>query len=596
MPPKRAGSPSGGSRSPSRGKSPGKGGKGGKGRKKIAPPEKYEVYAERTIWSQRFKGWNKFIVKKPRLPKPVDGQSWVNNFTGRPSTLSHLSGEFVAATARSLSSFADQFDSTKNLQDLMIIFGPSGTGKSILAQIFIQELLQRMELPFTIAWKWCLYIDARNYNQNNYHEMWKLIKDFLDQPQDKSIKVPLKVCLIDDCDTIPATHQNALKSIMDKNSLKLKWIFTACEPRKFIQYLQTKGMQLKCKSPSEKEALMIVLHFCYKFKIGYEREGIKAIFDLTRQDGLLSLSRIVTLIQTTFFKMSYISEENVYKAAKKKPPQQVVGPTAAIEPFTRCKICTLFPPCNHRTQAKLIDQGQKQRDAYPEYVGEKRPVCAEFVRTGRCTVFNTHKRCTLAHPKNKSKVLLPVIRCPKCTITWPCHHCAYSRERNALLDSIADVEKRIELLKTINVPEPPVHLIIHLVDEYEDWEMTLSAIAKFYVTADKLAILTEAKSWIDTEYCTNPEEYDWKRTHVHRTFGELLTTPMLKEKRSAAASRGRSREARSRPTTSGDGPGFDDESSIGGGSLTSGSVARSLASASVKSEGTASRKSKDESK
>jgi len=590
MPPKRAASPATMSRSPSRGKSPGKGGKGGK--KKIAPPPKYEVYAERTIWSPRFKGWIKFVVKKPRLPKPADGQSWVDNFTGRPATLSHLSGEFVASTTRSLVTFADQFDSTKNLQDLMILYGPPGSGKSVLAQVFIQELLTRMELPFTIFQKWCLYIDARKFNNNNYHEMWKLVKEFMDAPQDKSIKVPLKVCLIDDCDTIPATHQNTLKTIMDKNSLKLKWIFTACEPRKFIQYLQTKGMQLKCKNPTDKEALLIVLNICYKFKIGYEREGIKAIFDLTRDDGMLSLSKIVNLLQTTFVNTSYISEENVFKAAKKRLPQAVVSPTAPIEPFKRCKICTLYPPCAHLPMETLISRGQQQRAAYPEYLGEKRAVCAEFVRTGRCTVFNLHKRCTLAHPKKLSRVLLPVIRCPTCTITWPCQHCSYSRGRNDLIETIADVERRIELIKTINVPEPPVHLIVHLVDAYEDWEMTISAIAKFYINSDKLAILNEAKSWIDTEYCVNQEEYDWKRTHVHRTFGELLTTPMLKEKRSAsAAARGRSRNGRTRGGDSG----IDDESSIGGGSIASGSVARSITS-NAKSEGSVSKRGNDDNK
>jgi len=364
-------------------------------------------------------------------------------------------------------------------------------------------------------------------------------------------------------------------------------------------------MQLKCKSPTEKEALLIVLNICFKFKIGYEREGIKAVFDLTCEDGLLSLSKIVTLVQITFVKTSYVSSENVFKAAKKNPPQQFVSPTAAIEPFERCKICTLYPPCNHLPMGTLISRGQQQRNAYPEYVGEKRPVCAEFVRIGRCTVFNLHKRCMLAHPKRRNKALLPVIRCTKCTITWPCQHCAYSRERNNLVESIADVERRIQLLKTINVPEPPVHLIIHLVDAYEDWEMTLSAIAKFYVTADKLAILNEAKSWTDTEYCTNPEEYEWKRTHVHRTFGELLSTPMLKEKRTAsAASRGRSRDAGGRGGDAGDAGAagnsrFDDDSSLGGGSLASlasESVARSITSTGAKSEGGTSKRSNGESK
>ena len=528
----------------------------------------HEVYSERTIWSPRFKAWKKFAVKKPRLPTPVDKDNWVNTFLGRPPAFTQVGGTYLDSACRSLMNFTDQFESTKNLQDLVLICGPAGSGKSMLSQLFIQELLYRMELPFTIAQKWCLYISCRDYNSRNFHEIFKLIKDHMEAPQDKSIKVPLKLILLEDADTIPATHQNTLKTVMDKNSLKIKWIFTANEPRKFIQYLQTKGVQLKLKSPNEKEALLITLNICHRFKIGYDREGIKTIFDICKEssEGLYSLSAIVNLIQTTFIKTHYVSEENVFKAAKKKPPPTVVGPYAPIEPFQRCRICTLYPPCKHLTQDMLIEQGQARRKAYPEYLGENRPVCAEFARTGRCTVFNTHKRCTLAHPKQRAKVLLPVIRCPNCTITWPCQHCAYSKNRNALLDVITEIERRIELIQLINVPEPPAHLIIHLVEEFDEWEMTLSAIAKFYLTTEKRAVLTEVITWINDEHCVVADEYEWKRTHITRTFAELFTTPLLKDRRPALRSR-HSRTAEHAAL------GLDDDASIASSSVAGRSVA-----------------------
>jgi hypothetical protein len=555
----RASSPKAGSRGGSRSASRGKDAKGGKGKKKsIGPPPTYETYAERTIWSQRFKGWTKYDVKKPRLARPDDNLNWVENFVGRPATFSALSGTHNDTVVRSLLNFAEQFEKTKNLQDLLIIYGPSGTGKSVMAQIFVQELLDRIELPATLASKWCLYVDAKKYNDRNYHELWKLIKDHLEAPQDKAIKVPLKLVLIDDADTIPATHQNTIKTMLDKNSLKLKWIFTAHEPRKFIQFLQTKGMQLKCKNPSEKEALVIMLLFCQKFKIGYERAGIHTIFELNR-DNNLSLSKMVNMLQATFVKTHFISEENVFKCSNKKPPAPVIGPYAAIEPFPRCRICTLFPPCAHRPQAELIEQGQKQREAYPDYVGQGRPVCPEFARTGCCTVFNTHKRCNLAHPKRLHTVLLPVIRCPLCTIAWPCQKCDYSSDRNELLDLIENIETRIELLKVLNVKEPPVHLVIHLAAEFEDWDMRISAIAKFYLTSEKQATLTETKEWVATERSVLPHEYEWKRSHLNRTYGELVQTPLLKDRRPQATSRGRSRQ------TATPGSRMDELGSVGSG-------------------------------
>ena len=542
----RAASPGGArsaSRSPSRGNKGDKPKGGGRGKKKFAPPAKYEIYAERTIWSQRFKGWAKYFVKKPRLARPEDNASWVDTFVGRPPNFSGLSGAHNDSVSRSLMNFSEQFEKTKNMQDLLIIYGPSGTGKSVMAQIFVQDLLNRMELPFSYAAKWCLYIDCKKFNDRTYHELWKHIKDHLEAVQDKAIKVPLKLVLLDDADSIPATHQNALKTILDKNSLKLKWIFTATEPRKFIQYLQTKGMQLKCKNPTEKEALIIILSMCQKFKIGYERQGINALFDLNREPPIsLSLSAIVKMMQQTFVKTHFISEENVYKCSKKKPPTPIVGPYAAIEPFQRCRICTLYPPCKHRSQNTLIEQGQTQRDAYPEYKGGKRPVCPEFARTGCCTVFNTHKRCQLSHPKKLHTVLLPVVRCPLCTIAWPCQKCDYCKDRNILLDLIDNIETRIALIRVLNVSEPPVHLVIHLAAEFEDWDAKVAGIAKFYVTAEKQAIMDEIKDWIITERSVNSQEYDWKRSHLNRTYAELVQTPLLKERRPVGgASRSRSR-------------------------------------------------------
>ena len=159
-----------------RSSSPGrKGGRKG-GKKKIGAPAAFEVYAERTIWSPRFKGWTKYAVKKPRLPTDNDKLNWVDNFVGRPAVFTSLVGNSNDSTVRSLVTFVDQFDSTKNLQDLLMIGGPCGSGKSAIAQIYIQEMLNRMELPFSIAPKWCMYVDAKKYNANTYHELWKKVK------------------------------------------------------------------------------------------------------------------------------------------------------------------------------------------------------------------------------------------------------------------------------------------------------------------------------------------------------------------------------------------------------------------------------------
>lgn len=547
---KRGSSPNGGSR------------KSGRGRNKVEP-NKFEVYAERTIWSPRYKGWTKYEVKKPRLPTENDKLNWVDNFVGRPTLLTAFSGKSNDSAVRSLSTLVDQFDSTKNLQDLLIIAGPGGSGKSALAQVYIQEMLTRMELPFNVAPKWCMYADAKKYNATTYHELWRKVKDFLESPQDKNIKVPMKVVLIDDCDTIPATHQNSLKTIMDKNSLRLKWIFTAKEPRKFIQFFQTKAMQIKTRLSNEKETLNILLQFFQRFKIGNDRQGVKALVDSIRETPTstnLSLSKLLNIAQRTFEKFHFISAENIVKITNMKPAPKIVSAYAAIEPLSRCKRCTLFPPCDHITREYLIEKATAQRNAYPTYVGQGRPVCPEFIRLGRCSTFNKHKRCNLAHPMTRSIVEQDRIRCPLCTITWPCQKCEYSKARNGLISLLDEIDRRIELLRTINVPEPPIHLVIHLMDQFDDWEMSIAAMADFYMTTAKQKVRDEIAEWIKTSLCTSEEEYGWKHTHLSRTFGEVVTSPLLIEKTRGTSNRQSRQSGRgSRPNTNGE---FDDGSSV----------------------------------
>ena len=52
-----------------------------------------------------------------------------------------------------------------------------------------------------------------------------------------------------------------------------------------------------------------------------------------------------------------------------------------------------------------------------------------------------------------------------------------------------NISTRMELLKIINVHEPPVHLITHLVDAFEDWAALLEGLAKFYQTPGTYVII-----------------------------------------------------------------------------------------------------------
>ena len=295
---------------------------------------------------------------------------------------------------------------------------------------------------------------------------------------------------------------------------------------------------VNCKAPSEKNSKSS-WPFA-PFKIGFERTGFQALFQLTaeRNKGRINLTDLMRLLQKCFLTRQFISEDNVYVAAGKPRPKVVVGPYAAIQPFPRCKICTLYPPCKHRDLETLIQQANTRRRELPERKGGLE--CREFLRTGACSIFNKHKHCSLDHPTRKVAVEKLQRRCPVCTITWPCNHCTYSTERNRLIALREEVYRRLELLEVLTEDDPPVYLITHLVDKYQDWEDTLKGIKKFYVTQERAAVMAETERWIDTEYSVEGVEYEFKIARLTRTYAEVLSTPLLEEKKSGA-SRGRSR-------------------------------------------------------
>ena len=483
-----------------------------------------DTYTNTELWSPRYKCWRKYHVMKARLPTLSDQTvDWVDSLLGRPLSFRGLLGDHNDNAIRTLESFVKNFDSTKNLQELTLIHGSSGSGKTLLSHLFVNALASEIDLSTSQLNKWCLILDGSKWNTANYHELWKKIKTFL-ETQDSGIRTSFKIVVLDNVDTISATHQNSLKAIMDKNLLRLKWIFIANEPRKLIQYFQTKAILVKTKSPSEKTCLSILLAFCLKHKIGYNREGMKALFDLRGKKQ--NLNMLLSLLQKTFLHRHFISEENIYHSAKLKLPLREVGPYSSIDPISRCKICTLLPPCQHMTSTILISKAHQQRQALPK--NEQEVECAEFLRIGKCSQFNKTGLCSFNHPPQGIKVKRFIMRCPKCTIKWPCGHCEYTKERLKLVDTANEIKRRLQLLDTILLDEPPIHIIAQIEKNTDDdWKDSALALKRFYTTETKKKALDETSEWIENNYCIDEEEYIFRNARLKRTYGELYKTLLL---------------------------------------------------------------------
>ena len=250
-----------------------------------------------------------------------------------------------------------------------------------------------------------------------------------------------------------------MKKIMTSQGDRLKMLLVSKNPdERVITFVRVQASFVKTSVISEKDALQVILSICYRNKIGYDLEGIKAVFKAYPN---FDLTAMLDLIQKVFVQTHYCSKENVCKVSGIPAELPKVGYIQAILPLERCTICTLIPPCLHRTLESLQEAGFNRRKELPR--NKASVVCTDFVRHGYCSSFNKFGRCGLDHPKGCHILEKPVHRCEQCTIPWPCNHCAYSSARDSLVEVVEEIKKRISRLRQINVPDPPLSLTKHLV-------------------------------------------------------------------------------------------------------------------------------------
>lgn len=119
------------------------------------------------------------------------------------------------------------------------------------------------------------------------------------------------------------------------------------------------------------------------------------------------------------------------------------------------------PPCTHVSIKDVEDQAVTRRKQLPLYKGGM--TCHFYLKHGYCRNFNQYGSCSLNHPRNLHKIASQPVRCPQCSLVWPCHHCSFSPHRDIVLATVMKLQARFHLLKQIAVEAPPIALTSHLV-------------------------------------------------------------------------------------------------------------------------------------
>ena len=105
-------------------------------------------------------------------------ERWVDSVENMPNEFHSFIGDHNNECFSTLRMIKDGFEDTKAFPNLLMIVGPSGTGKSAIGHAFTIELCSWMSLNTNERRKkFVLWINCRKY-QSDFNAMWQVLQKF----------------------------------------------------------------------------------------------------------------------------------------------------------------------------------------------------------------------------------------------------------------------------------------------------------------------------------------------------------------------------------------------------------------------------------
>lgn len=152
----------------------------------------------------------------------------------------HIDNEHVVKTLRQLAA--------SPILPHIIIYGPSGIGKSHLAKLFIQEYLETHGVSKAEHHKYVLA--APSSDDRGIKFIRTQVRDFAKECHKISstdvdeVAGPLQIIFMDDCDTLPPLSQQALRRIMEQYDHRTAFVFVAKRINVFTDPIQSRCVLL----------------------------------------------------------------------------------------------------------------------------------------------------------------------------------------------------------------------------------------------------------------------------------------------------------------------------------------------------------------
>ncbi|KAF0744393.1 hypothetical protein Ae201684_000876 [Aphanomyces euteiches] len=380
--------------------------------------------------------------KKPRMPTQEDSTSWIESMLPTDEFLNN------PAAIQDLENLCEPSEKYKNGTNV-VVAGQLLSGKTSFIQLFIKRNYPEPEERK----RRLLLLDASTMEEKTMLAKMESLKRYIEHPKTKPhTRHPYVV--IENFQVLnPRIQQHSIGPLWDAlNEAKIFFVIAVSpDANKLTDQIKTSSKIIRLQALQEIHVLEKLLTICVKERIGFVRPAIDYILRRKKHD----LGKCLDALQHIFQTYQNLSMENVNRFFRRtlqmKETLQIIEMCA---PLSRCKVCTLVPPCAHTTLQHLYDRVLRLRSLYPQ--DNQREICPDFKHTGICHVFNRKGRCMFDHPLDIHVIDTSKLgaRCTIHTLPLPCTHCktleaskqqekSLDKEKNRLLDQMDQFKKEL---------------------------------------------------------------------------------------------------------------------------------------------------------
>ncbi|XP_054167996.1 replication factor C subunit 5-like [Oppia nitens] len=181
----------------------------------------------------------------------------------------------------------------------LLLYGPPGTGKTSTILACAQQLYSPQQMASMVL----------ELNASDERGIDVVRGPILNFASTKAVfKSGFKLIILDECDAMTNDAQNALRRIMEKFSVNVRFCLICNYLSKIIPALQSRCTRFRFAPLSTSQIIPRVKYIVNEEQIKATDDGIKALIDLSDGD----MRKVLNILQSTSAAFDEINEHNVY--------------------------------------------------------------------------------------------------------------------------------------------------------------------------------------------------------------------------------------------------------------------------------------------